>query len=81
MRLHWKLGRALAEIERATGPGRGKKAYWSDTSFRLYLKEIGLDRKLGAGALAEDGGTLGRSRVSRRAQYLPAAIEIARLVR
>ena len=40
----WKLGQLLAKLERGSGPGRGKKMSQSATSFRAYLKEIGLQK-------------------------------------
>jgi hypothetical protein len=49
MRARWKLGRALAEMDRqqVIGPGRGKvggKTTLSEsTSFRVYITEVGLD--------------------------------------
>src|SRR5262249_45999748 len=40
----WKLGRLLAKLERAQGPGRGKKMSRAGTSFRTYLAGIALDK-------------------------------------
>ncbi len=38
----WKLGAALAKMERGTGPGRGKKVLTDLTSFRAYIKKLGI---------------------------------------
>jgi hypothetical protein len=43
MLARWKLGRALAMVERAAGPGRGKKVLTGSTSFRALLGSLGLD--------------------------------------
>jgi hypothetical protein len=40
MLARWKLGKALAAIERGTGPGRGKKAGAERPSFRAYLRDV-----------------------------------------
>ena len=37
-----EIGQLLAPMERGTGPGRGNKVSGARTSFRQYLKEIGL---------------------------------------
>jgi N6-adenosine-specific RNA methylase IME4 len=39
----WRLGEALAPMERGTGPGRGKKDVSALTSFRALLAEIRVD--------------------------------------
>lgn len=41
----WRLGEALAPMERGAGPGRGKKDVSMETSFRALLKEIRVARK------------------------------------
>jgi hypothetical protein len=43
MRARWKLGRLLAAVYRAPGPGRGKMSQ-AVTSFRSMLGKLGLDR-------------------------------------
>ena len=40
----WRLGQLLQVREGAFGPGRGKKMSQAGTSFRAYLKEIGLNK-------------------------------------
>jgi N6-adenosine-specific RNA methylase IME4 len=40
----WRLGQLLAKVERGTGPGRGKKVSQAATSFRAYLRDIGLQK-------------------------------------
>jgi N6-adenosine-specific RNA methylase IME4 len=40
----WRLGQMLVKMERGTGPGRGKKMSRAGTSFRDWLKEVGLDK-------------------------------------
>jgi hypothetical protein len=45
MRARWKLGRLLAAMERAPGPGRGKKMSALLTSFRDFLGKLRLDRQ------------------------------------
>jgi N6-adenosine-specific RNA methylase IME4 len=40
----WRLGQLLEKVERATGPGRGKKVSRAGTSFRAYLSDIGLNK-------------------------------------
>jgi hypothetical protein len=42
MRARWKLGAALADIERSAGPGRGKKAGGDRPSFKSFIRELGL---------------------------------------
>jgi hypothetical protein len=43
MRARWRLGQLLAAIERAPGPGRGKKMLTVSTSFRALLAKLELD--------------------------------------
>jgi hypothetical protein len=45
MRARWKLGRLLAAMERAPGPGRGKKIRTLADSFLGFLKKLKLDEK------------------------------------
>ena len=40
----WRLGQLLAKVERDTGPGRGKKVSRLGTSFRSYLRDVGLNK-------------------------------------
>jgi hypothetical protein len=40
----WHLGRLLKKVMRGSGPGRGKKVSQTETSFRKYLRDIGLDK-------------------------------------
>jgi hypothetical protein len=40
MRARWKLGRALADVDRGHGPGRGKKMLSASTSFRAFLNSL-----------------------------------------
>jgi hypothetical protein len=44
MLARWKLGQALAKIQRGTGPGRGKKMSQPETSFREFLRTVGVDK-------------------------------------
>ena len=37
--------RAMAEVERGAGPGRGKKVSAELTSFRQFIEQLGLDRQ------------------------------------
>src|ERR1700757_1575933 len=46
MLARWKLGRALAQVERGAGPGRGKKVSGDQTSFRDLLRSIDLDKNV-----------------------------------
>ena len=46
MAARWKLGRALAQVERGAGPGRGKKVSGDQTSFRDLLRSIDLDKNV-----------------------------------
>lgn len=41
----WRLGEALAPMERSAGPGRGKKDVSQETSFSALLKAISVARK------------------------------------
>ena len=41
MRARWKLGQALANVEREAGPGRGKKISSGLKSFMTFLKSLG----------------------------------------
>jgi len=50
MRARWKLGKALAKLYRAAGPGREKKMSADKTSFRAFLTELDLDKSLAVGA-------------------------------
>jgi len=52
----WKLGQALAKIERKAGPGRGKKMSQDATSFRAQLAAWGIDKD--AASRAQRIGTL-----------------------
>src|SRR5262245_23683804 len=45
MRGRWKLGKLLEKIDRAHGPGRGKKMSAALTSFRASLGSLTLDRQ------------------------------------
>ena len=45
MRARWKLGRALAEVERGAGPGRGKKTDAARPSFMTYINSLGLKKQ------------------------------------
>jgi len=70
-RARWKLGKLLAQVEKGTGPGRGKKISRSEKSLMARYKEWALDKtraseaqRIGAmpepkleGALAKHRGT------------------------
>jgi N6-adenosine-specific RNA methylase IME4 len=43
MYARWKLGQALAKVERGHGPGRGKKDQHDAESFKSYLKTLELE--------------------------------------
>jgi N6-adenosine-specific RNA methylase IME4 len=44
MRARWKLGLLLSRMERGKAPGKGKMLSQPGTSFRVYLKQLGLDK-------------------------------------
>jgi hypothetical protein len=46
MAARWKLGKALAAVERGNGPGRGQKMSPGETSFRKLLMELDLDKSV-----------------------------------
>src|SRR5258706_4431709 len=40
MKARWKLGAALAVVERGTGPGRGKKVGGLRPSFQTFIRDV-----------------------------------------
>ena len=51
----WKLGRALAKVERGSGPGRGKKKDEAQPSFAAFINAIGLDKARAIAPVAHRG--------------------------
>jgi N6-adenosine-specific RNA methylase IME4 len=85
MEARWFLGKALAQIERGTGPGRGKKISGSEKSFLAVIREAGLDKNRAVDA--QRLATLPEAELERafaaahkegRLCYLSGLIEIAR---
>jgi N6-adenosine-specific RNA methylase IME4 len=81
----WYLGKALSQIERGTGPGRGKKITGSQQSFLAVIRGVGLDRnratnvqRLATLPEAELQKAFAIAHKQNRLCYLSELIEIAR---